>query len=628
METSQVRILEKFGVSSVVMPFFGYAHQSFLLLCRLSRGSRAMLDDFYREMVNWLLEWNTLVKVTDYNIKTLFLPSDLFKFKIDLKDEGTINKFIEFITMKHQHKGHFFNENYMHERLWISTLLIRSDLIQILIPYFDILKPIKVFNESGWTITDSDCNSCNIIDKFVIKNCYNFIVGKSHFILPQCLIDASKLVESENCWKPFYKVEFLYLIYESISNTKSILEDIGNIGMQINTLHFNVHNIEELDWLTKPEYFSKGLSNLEICFKDTVLHSDTFFDNINRIEFLKKISFEFDDEVTGSFDIIRILKNAPQNIELNLLNEFNTNICSLSFTNVPIKIIQSNWKDPLFVACKNFTCYVQTDKLFDNFWFSSTDLETTQNSWETFIHVKMSKEYYFDSCKLLDESEVIITYKTKFPDHTPMSECELIIPMKYLYSVYYDNDNIHNLITHKDRFEFMNEISKAQKISCSISYYSELQYLIEWASLFPQKCTYSIDDEYSSPDNLDKFESYIKSMLEADSLDNFFNIKLYQIDILYRLSGSSYELIRKLLLLPNVQAYLRNIWLGFPKLSQTLSILSLLSDCPLIEYVKLSYRANDSGVDSADLIKSSLNSFTKKVGIIEKLKIYLESSMF
>ena len=96
-------------------------------------------------------------------------------------------------------------------------------------------------------------------------------------------------------------------VSQSFSNTKSILEDIGNIGIQINYLYFSVQNIEELDCLTKPEHFSKGLWNLGICLKDTIPLSDTFFDNINRIK-LKEISFEFDDEVTGSFDIIRILK--------------------------------------------------------------------------------------------------------------------------------------------------------------------------------------------------------------------------------------------------------------------------------------------------------------------------------
>ena len=581
-----------------------------------------MLDDFYREMVNWLFEWNTLIDVTDNSIKTLFLPSDLFKFWIYLDNEETINKFIEFITMKHQHKGYFFNQHYMHERLWISTLLIRPVLIQKLIPYFDILKSIKAINDNDWTITDSDCNSCSIIDKFVIIDRFYLITDDdTHFILPQCLIDASKLVESENSWKPFYKLDRLSLYSKSYSNAKSILEDIGNIGIQINYLYFNVHNIEELDCLTKPEYFSKGLSELEICFKDTIPLSDSFFDNINQIK-MKEISIEFADEVNGSFDIIRILKNAPQNIEINLNYGYTTNNCSLSFKNVPIKIVQSNWEDPFFVEFKDFTCYVEIDKLFENFWFSSTDSETTQNSCKTFIHVKMPKEYKFNCYKLLNESEVLKKYKTKFPDHTPMSECELIIPMKYLYSADYNLDNIHSLISHKDRFEFMNEISKVQKISCSISYNSELKYLSEWTSLFPQKCTYLFDD-YSKPNNWDKFDSYIKSMLDADNLDDFSHIKLDTIRLSGRFSKNNYKLIRRLLLLPNVQAYLRNIELLLLKLSQALLILSLLSDCPLIESVELKCQVDDSEVDSADLIKSSMNSFTKKVGIIEKQEIYL-----
>ena len=237
----------------------------------------------------------------------------------------------------------------------------------------------------------------------------------------------------------------------------------------------------------------------------------------------------------------------------------------------------------------------------------------------------MAREYNINWYKLLDESEVTKTYKTKFPDHTPMSECELIIPMKYLYTAHYGHDNIHSLISHKDRLEFMNEISKAQNISCSINYYSELQYLNEWVSLFPQKCIF-LFLENSKPDNWDKFESYIKSILDADSLDEFSQIKLYGVHLSYELSEGSYELIRRLLLLPNVQANLSNIRLVLPKLSQALSILLRLSDCFMIEYVKLSYSKNDSEIDSTDLIKSSINSFTKKVGIIDKIKISLETS--
>ena len=583
-----------------------------------------MLDDFYREIVNWLFKWNTVISIDNQNTKALFLPSDLFRFTIDLKNESILQEFIEFIRMRHQHKGHYFNAHYMHERLKICSLYIRPELINKLAPDHDILNSIKVTDENNWTSTESDLNSCSIIDKFVIKDFKYFIVDKTHFILPQSFIDASKLFESELCCKPFYKLFSLYLAFYSHFQAMSILEDIGNIGMKIWFVKIKASNKEELEDQTNPKYFSKGLSDLNITLKGTIMLTDAFFDNINWIR-LQTINFEFAYGISGSFDIIKILKNAPQSIKLNLRHMYALDSCSLCFKNVPIKIIQSNCEDPLFVKWNAFTCYVEIDQLSKNFWFSWADSETTKDNSDTFIHLKYSKEYNFDCCKLTDESEIMKAYKTKFPNHHSMSEWELIIPMKYLYSVDYQSESILSLISHEDKLEFMKGISKAQNIECTIGYCSELQYLREWTSLFPTKCQYSIY-EFSKPDNYDEFETLIKSKLNADWFDDLSDLKLVSIYVCYEISANSYEFIRRLLSLPNVQIYLINIWLVLPKLSQALSILSQLSDCLLIEYVDLSYWENDSEVDLTDLIKSLKNSFTKKVGIIDELNVSLKTS--
>ena len=583
-----------------------------------------MLDDFYREIINWLFKWNTVIPINNQNAKALFLPSDLFKFTIDLKNESILQEFIEFIRMRHQHKGHYFNAHYMHKRLRILNLFIRPDLINELVPDVDILNSIKLTDENNWTNTESDWNSCSIIDKFVIKDFDDFIIDETHFILPQYFIDASKLFESELCWKPFYKLFSLYLTFYSHFQAMSILEDIGNIEMKIHFVNIRASNKEELEDLTNPKYFHNGLSGLDITLKDPIMLTNIFFNNINWIG-LKAINFEFDYEVTGCFDIIRILKNVTQNIELDLRHEFVFDSCSLCFKNVPIKITQSNCEDPLFVKWNAFTCYVEIDQLDKNFWFSWADSKTTKDTSETFIHLKYSKEYNFDCCKLIDESEIMKTYNIKFPNHHSMSECELIIPMKYLSSVYYQSKSILSLISHKDKLEFMNEISKAQKIKCEIRYCSELQYLNEWVSLFPHKCRYSIY-EYYKPDNRDEFETLIKSKLDTNCFDNFSNLKLFSIHVSFWQSSNSYEFIKRLLSLPNVKAYLTSILLVFPKLSQALSILSQLSDCLVIESVELSYWEADSEVDPTDLIKSLKNSFTKKVGVIGELNVSLKNS--
>ena len=176
------------------------------------------------------------------------------------------------------------------------------------------------------------------------------VVDKTHFILPQYFIDTSKLFESETCWKPFYKLFSLHLDKDSYSQAISILEDIRNIGMKINCSFISASNEEELEDLTNPKYFNKGLSYLRIILKDTIMLTNSFFNNINWIG-LKTINFKFDYGVTGSFDIIiiRTLKNVPQNIELEFIQEYHLKSCSLCFKNVPMKIVQSSCKDVLFV---------------------------------------------------------------------------------------------------------------------------------------------------------------------------------------------------------------------------------------------------------------------------------------
>ena len=211
-----------------------------------------------------------------------------------------------------------------------------------------------------------------------------------------------------------------------------------------------------------------------------------------------------------------------------MIHEYAIDSCSLCFKNVQIKIVQSNCEDPLFLKWNAFTCCLKIDQLSKNFWFSSVDSETTKDTSDTFIHLKYSKEYIFDCSKLIDESEIMKIYHIKFPNHHSMSECELIIPMKYLYSVYYKSESILSLISHEDKLEFMNEVSKAQKIECEIGYYSELQYLSEWVSLFPQSCRYLIF-EYSKPDNCDEFETLIKSKLDANCFDAYSDLKLVSI---------------------------------------------------------------------------------------------------
>ena len=89
----------------------------------------------------------------------------------------------------------------------------------------------------------------------------------------------------------------------------------------------------------------------------------------------------------------------------------------------------------------------------------------------------------------------------------------------------------------------------------------------------------------------------------------------------FEFSQNEYEFISRLLKLEKVRTYLEVCWLTVPKLSQALSILSLLSDYMSITSVVLSYLDCNDTADPSIAIQSSKVWFTKKVGIISKLQI-------
>ena len=74
MFSSHISILEKFGVSSRLVLYYGAAHHSFLLLSRVNKQSRKMLNDFYEEIMNWLSGNQICLKIDeDYQDYIIFI---------------------------------------------------------------------------------------------------------------------------------------------------------------------------------------------------------------------------------------------------------------------------------------------------------------------------------------------------------------------------------------------------------------------------------------------------------------------------------------------------------------------------------------------------------------------------
>ena len=80
METSDKNVFDSFGITSVVMPYYGHSHVSFLLLSTLCRTSRRKLDEYYEEFRKHMLRYSKELILCGEKLELMTLPNDLFRF--------------------------------------------------------------------------------------------------------------------------------------------------------------------------------------------------------------------------------------------------------------------------------------------------------------------------------------------------------------------------------------------------------------------------------------------------------------------------------------------------------------------------------------------------------------------
>ena len=153
--------------------------------------------------------------------------------------------------------------------------------------------------------------------------------------------------------------------------------------------------------------------------------SDNFFNNINKIN-PKALTLQFRYGLTGVFDIIKAITIVNKDVKLIFEHSLALNQCQLIFANAPIKIIQSNYEEPIYLLCENFTCYLELNKYENHYWFTSnTTDENCEN--ETYIHISSSKEYCFENFILINDEEENKKINRYFYTDLSISEKELEI---------------------------------------------------------------------------------------------------------------------------------------------------------------------------------------------------------
>ena len=198
MLSTNIALFEKFGVRTVLMSYYGTTDQSFLLLSQLNRKLREMLDESYEGILNSMVSNTTCLRINNKDEEwRLSLPWNLFKFKIFLNTKEAISEFILHINNINDRKGYYFNQHYMHSRLWIDSLEINQKYVNILYSSLEILKSIEVIDYINNNIFKAQLKTIKHLNKAEVLIFKEILLIASIYIL---IIFYSELMEIRFCY--------------------------------------------------------------------------------------------------------------------------------------------------------------------------------------------------------------------------------------------------------------------------------------------------------------------------------------------------------------------------------------------------------------------------------------------
>ena len=111
--------------------------------------------------------------------------------------------------------------------------------------------------------------------------------------------------------------------------------------------------------------------------------------------------------------------------------------------------------------------------------------------------------------------------------------------MKFLYSADIELDCSFEVINHKNKKVFINELYSANKFSCELNFEKDLQYLNKFTSLLPNKCSYTINSNWW--ENIENKSIFIDSL--SITIKLLSSIHIWSIYITNKLTKQDYELI-------------------------------------------------------------------------------------
>ena len=168
MEGTRISIFEKISLISLIMPFYSYSHNAFLVLASLWMRTRNKLDEFYEEFRNTMKnKWMSLT--VEDNFRKLLLPNDLFSYTIIIKTSDEALKFIEFISRIVNKQGYYFRNHYMHEHIKILSISVFSSQVEVLYSKIEEIRSFRILSSSCYSSEDNFFEKNSLLDAMKIR---------------------------------------------------------------------------------------------------------------------------------------------------------------------------------------------------------------------------------------------------------------------------------------------------------------------------------------------------------------------------------------------------------------------------------------------------------------------------
>ena len=131
MESTNNPIFKRFSLTTVVVPYYGYTHESFVLLSSLSKNTREILNDNYEGFRKYMANFLKIISIHQAIDEKLRLPLDLFKVvtKFSCNQNSCYyyvdsQMLIDLANKIINKVGRYFDNHYMNSQLSFGNMCV------------------------------------------------------------------------------------------------------------------------------------------------------------------------------------------------------------------------------------------------------------------------------------------------------------------------------------------------------------------------------------------------------------------------------------------------------------------------------------------------------------------------